>query len=54
MKTLIRHCEPTGPAFGRPDDKLREAIQESGLDCFVAIARRLRRASNTTPYGSSQ
>jgi len=19
-----RHCEPTGPAFGRPDDKLRE------------------------------
>src|SRR5579859_2976822 len=24
----IRHCEPTGPArSGRPDDKLREAIQ---------------------------
>src|SRR4051794_6950354 len=21
-----RHCEPTGPAVGRPDDKLREAI----------------------------
>jgi hypothetical protein len=23
----IRHCEPTGPAYGRPDDRLREAIQ---------------------------
>ena len=22
-----RHCEPTGPAFGRLDDRLREAIQ---------------------------
>jgi hypothetical protein len=21
-----RHCEPPGPAFGRPEDKLREAI----------------------------
>jgi hypothetical protein len=34
-----RHCEPTGPArSGRPDDKLREAIQSSihHLDCFVA------------------
>jgi hypothetical protein len=26
-----RHCEPTGPArSGRPDDKLREAIQQFG------------------------
>jgi hypothetical protein len=26
---LTRHCEPTGPArSGRPDDRLREAIQE--------------------------
>jgi hypothetical protein len=36
---LFRHCEPTGPArSGRPDDKLREAIQYGGakLDCFVA------------------
>jgi hypothetical protein len=34
-----RHCEPTGPArSGRPDDKLREAIQfcQAALDCFVA------------------
>src|ERR1051326_2294303 len=35
-----RHCEPTGPArSGRPDDKLREAIQgrvHRLLDCFVA------------------
>src|SRR5882757_4847282 len=23
---ICRHCEPTGPAFGRPDDRLREAI----------------------------
>ena len=31
----MRHCEePTGPAFGRPDDKLRdEAIQ-----CFAWLA----------------
>ena len=21
-----RHCEPTGPAWGRPEDRLREAI----------------------------
>jgi uncharacterized protein YjiS (DUF1127 family) len=39
-----RHCEPTGPArSGRPDDKLREAIQRFGvssLDCFVASAPR--------------
>jgi hypothetical protein len=34
-----RHCEPTGPArSGRPDDRLREAIQRgvAELDCFVA------------------
>ena len=36
-----RHCEePTGPAFGRPDDKLRdEAIHLSfcgGMDCLCA------------------
>jgi hypothetical protein len=24
--TICRHCEPTGPAFGRPDDRLGEAI----------------------------
>jgi tripartite-type tricarboxylate transporter receptor subunit TctC len=36
---LTRHCEPTGPArSGRPDDRLREAIQCRGavLDCFIA------------------
>jgi hypothetical protein len=42
----MRHCEePTGPAFGRPDDKLRdEAIQSAlaALDCFAepVIGRR--------------
>ena len=41
-----RHCEePTGPAFGRPDDTLRdEAIQSEpgALDCFAepVIGRR--------------
>jgi hypothetical protein len=35
MSLLSRHCEqPTGPAFGRPDDKLRdEAIQS--LPCIL-------------------
>jgi hypothetical protein len=35
---FFRHCEPPGPAAGRPDDRLREAIQTFfvGLDCFVA------------------
>jgi len=37
-----RHCEPTGPAVGRPDDGLREAISRHmppvwGGDCFVAL-----------------
>jgi hypothetical protein len=28
MPCVNRHCEPTGPArLGRPDDRLREAIQ---------------------------
>src|SRR5262245_21814479 len=36
-----RHCEPTGPRFARPDDRLHEAIQKTcaareGLECFVA------------------
>jgi hypothetical protein len=26
-RTFHRHCEPTGPAKGRPEDRLREAIQ---------------------------
>ena len=30
---ICRHCEPTGPAFGRPDDRLREAIS---LDLWTA------------------
>ncbi len=42
---LNRHCEPTGPGrSGRPDDKLREAIQGGSrklLDCFVAPSGRL-------------
>ena len=36
---VVCHCEPTGPArSGRPDDRLREAIQRAAkLDCFVAL-----------------
>src|SRR5579884_3125766 len=34
------HCEPTGPRFARPEDKLREAISSGNAhpdrDCFVA------------------
>jgi hypothetical protein len=35
-------CEPTGPASGRPDDRLREAIQGSKeeLDCKRSLQRR--------------
>ncbi len=36
MPELSRHCEPTGPAEGRPEDRLREAIR--ALDRFVARA----------------
>ena len=27
LSLVPRHCEPTGPRFARPDDRLREAIQ---------------------------
>jgi hypothetical protein len=35
---MIRHCEePTGPAFGRPDDGLRdEAIQSAIAERWIA------------------
>jgi hypothetical protein len=37
----IRHCEePTGPAFGRPDDELRdEAIQLFLCSLWIASLR---------------
>ncbi len=35
-----RHCEPTGPRSARPDDRLREAIHLTNMDCFVACAAR--------------
>ena len=36
-----RHCEePTGPALGRPDDKLRDEAIQSSLDCpWIASLR---------------
>jgi len=38
MNRIVRHCEePTGPAFGGPDDKLRdEAIQSRRFDAWIA------------------
>jgi methylmalonyl-CoA/ethylmalonyl-CoA epimerase len=34
----LRHCEPSGLAFGKPKDRLREAISELlARDCFVAL-----------------
>jgi hypothetical protein len=37
-----RHCEkPTGPAFGRPDDKLRDEQSilslRGEMDCFASL-----------------
>ncbi len=29
-----RHCEPTGPRIARPDDRLREAIQNPSAERF--------------------
>src|ERR1017187_6915881 len=40
--TFCRHCEePTGPASGRPDDKLRDETIHTffvTLDCFASLA----------------
>jgi len=32
-KTICCHCEPTGPALGRPDDRLREATSRHRQAC---------------------
>src|SRR3954469_20546544 len=43
-----RHCEPTGRANARPDDRLGEAIQiriQRPVDCFVASAFGITRHS---------
>jgi len=31
------HCEPTGPRFARPDDRLREAIQIADTTTHIVI-----------------
>src|SRR5208282_1969289 len=37
----LRHCEPRGPArSGRPDDKLREAIQRNDAEYWIASSLR--------------
>ncbi|MDO8839435.1 MAG: hypothetical protein Q7V31_10945 [Parvibaculum sp.] len=36
-KKSNRHCEPTGIAFGDPEDKLREAIQKATNSVFDAF-----------------
>jgi len=43
----MRHCEePTGPAFGRPDDKLRdEAIQSDRVRCSGLLRGACHRAA---------
>src|SRR5437763_11032570 len=38
--TICCHCEPTGPAFGRPDDRLREAISPPSLGSETKRAAR--------------
>src|SRR4051794_19517841 len=44
-RSLRCHCEPTGPAFGRPDDRLREAISPRSAAVPVAeIASSRKRA----------
>src|SRR5882724_7484260 len=55
LSSLDRHCEPTGPAAGRPDDRLREAIQCRGksLDCFVATLLAMTGAFTPSPAGCS-
>ena len=54
---LWRHCEPTGPArSGRPDDRLREAIQSTWpvLDCFVASLLAMTAAMLAPTHASAQ
>src|SRR5258706_8481065 len=51
-----RHCEePTGPAFGGPDDKFRdEAIHialRGAMDCFAALA--MTNQATTVRFGST-
>ncbi len=44
---IRRHCEPPGPAFGRPDDRLREAISppcaERRINIRCGLSRQLTR-----------
>ena len=35
-----RHCEPTGPREARPDERLREAIQQAGEKIWIASSLR--------------
>ncbi|CAH1677095.1 hypothetical protein BOSEA31B_14511 [Hyphomicrobiales bacterium] len=34
-RQIQRHCEPSGFAFGKPKDRLREAIQEDWEKSFT-------------------
>ena len=49
-----RHCEePTGPAYGRPDDKLRdEAIHASPVELWIASWSLLSGGASRRPVGS--
>jgi len=48
LSLVPRHCEPTGPRFARPDDRLREAIQT------VEMAGLLRRYTPRNDGGKSR
>src|SRR6266550_51288 len=51
---ICRRCKPTGPAFGRPDDRLREAISPpwrsnpSGRNPPLQAANLFQRQRDTT------
>jgi hypothetical protein len=44
-----RRCEPSGPREARPDDKLREAIQDVSRESFRRDAQRRTMVRNCAP-----
>src|SRR5690242_2571923 len=53
MLNQQRHCEPTGPRKARPDDRLREAIQNPAA-AAVWIASALWRLAMTERTGATE
>jgi hypothetical protein len=51
VKLENRHCEePTGPAFGRPDDKLRDEAIQSFLWLWIASRSLSSGAHSRDPF----